>query len=254
MGGLTVRPDLAHRWDLAPQEAIALQRRLAERVRREPDLGEVRRVAGVDASYRNQTAVGAVVVLDYPTLTVVDYVVARCPVTYPYVPGLLSFREAPAVLQALAQIKVVPDLLIFDGHGIAHPRRLGLASHIGVLLDVPSIGCAKRRLCGTYEMPGTEAGSVSPLYDKDTHEIIGAVVRTRTDVRPVFVSVGHRVDLDTAIHYVLTCCRGRRLPEPTRWADKIAGGLRPALEGLGSQDGSTKNVASAQTGGSNEGD
>jgi len=142
MGGLTVRPDLAHRWDLAPQEAIALQRRLAERVRREPDLGEVRRVAGVDASYRNQTAVGAVVVLDYPTLTVVDYVVARCPVTYPYVPGLLSFREAPAVLQALAQIKVVPDLLIFDGHGIAHPRRLGLASHIGVLLDVPSIGCA----------------------------------------------------------------------------------------------------------------
>lgn len=251
MGGLTVRPDLVHRWDLTPQEAIALQRRLAERVRREPDLREVRRVAGVDASYRDQTAMGAVVVLDYPTLTVVDYAVARCPVTYPYVPGLLSFREAPAVLQALAQIEVRPDLLIFDGHGIAHPRRLGLASHIGVLLDVPSIGCAKRRLCGTYEMPGTEAGSVSQLYDRDTHEAIGAVVRTRTNVRPVFVSIGHRVDVDTAVAYVLACCRGRRLPEPTRWAHKVAGGLRPPVERSAGLHGDSDCVTSVHSGGGN---
>lgn len=220
-----MKPRLTHPWDLAPEAAIALQEELAPRVERESRLGPVRHVAGIDASYREGLARAAVAVFSYPALDLVDYVVAEREVAYPYIPGLLTFREAPAVLDALDALRTEPDLLIFDGQGIAHPRRLGIASHVGLLMDLPAIGCAKSRLRGRYEEPGEDYGSFSYLYER--REILGAVLRTRAKVKPLFVSTGHRVDLETAVHYVLGCCRGYRLPETTRWADKIAGGARP---------------------------
>jgi len=178
-------------------------------------------VAGVDAGYRDDMARAAVVVLTYPGLEVTDYATADRPVTFPYIPGLLTFREAPAVLDAMEKLTTLPDLLIFDGQGIAHPRRLGIASHIGVLLDMPAIGCAKSRLCGRHEEPDSEKGSHVPLIHNG--DIIGAVTRTRNNVKPVFVSPGHRIDLPTSVEYVLSCCRKYRLPETTRQADHLAG-------------------------------
>ena len=224
MGAKTVK---THRWDLTPPEAAALQHSLAGQVIRQNQLGAVKTVAGVDASFRDNLARGGVVILSYPTLEVLDYAVATRPVTFPYVPGLFSFREGPVILDAFDKLGSVPDLLIFDGQGIAHPRRLGIASHIGLLLDVPSIGCAKSRLCGQYEEPGLTRGHNVPLVDKG--ETIGAVVRTRTGIKPVFVSCGHRVDLATSIKFVLNCCRGYRLPETTRWAHRVAGGAAPPI-------------------------
>lgn len=214
---------ISHRWDLSVDEARALQPELAEKVldRTTFDPATVDTVAGVDVSFRNQVAHAAIVVLSYPDLRLVDQAVGRAPVVFPYVPGLLTFREGPSVLQALEQLTTWPDLLIFDGHGIAHPRRIGLAAHMGVLLDQPSIGCAKSRLIGTHDEPGEAVGDWEPLTDKG--EIIGAVVRTRAKVRPLFVSTGHRVDLATAVAMVLACTRGYRLPETTRRAHKLAG-------------------------------
>jgi deoxyribonuclease V len=225
MSSKAIVQTIHHPWTLEPSDAIALQKELADQVTREATLGEVHTVAGVDASYRAEIARAAVVTLSFPDLEIVEYAVATRPISYPYVPGLLSFREAPAVLDAFEKLTVVPDLLIFDGHGIAHPRRIGIASHIGLLVNLPSIGCAKRRLRGHYEEPGRERGSFTYLTHKG--ETVGAVLRTRTDVKPVFVSIGHRVDLPTAIHYVLACGGGYKLPETTRWADKIAGGATP---------------------------
>lgn len=221
--------EMEHRWDISRQEAVALQETLATQVIRENQLGPVTSVAGVDVGIRADTAQAAVVVLNYPQLEVVDYALAARPVTFPYVPGLLSFREGPVILEALEKVTRSPELLIFDGQGIAHPRRLGIASHIGLLVDLPTIGCAKSRLCGSYEEPAFERGSCTSLTDKG--EIIGAVVRTRSGVKPVFVSIGHRIDLSTSVDYVLNCCRGYRLPETTRWAHRLAGGATlPAVQ------------------------
>ncbi len=186
-----------------------------------PSLDDVHTVAGVDVSFYNDQCRAAVVVLRYPELAPVDRSVVRRPVTFPYIPGLLAFREGPAVLDAFAALEVPPDLIIFDGQGLAHPRRMGIASHMGVILDVPSIGCAKSRLCGRHEEPGPAAGCTAPLWDNG--DLVGQVVRTRDGVAPVYVSVGHRVDLDTAVRWVLACCRGYRLPETTRWAHRVAG-------------------------------
>jgi deoxyribonuclease V len=152
----------------------------------------------------------------------VDSARADRPITFPYVPGLLTFREGPVVLAALEQLTTWPDLFIFDGHGLAHPRRVGLAAHLGILLDQPSIGCAKSRLTGTHAEPDSDIGNWTPLIDGG--ETIGAVLRTRKNTKPVFVSIGHRIDLPTAIEFVLRCTRGYRLPETTRWAHKVAGG------------------------------
>jgi len=190
-------------------------------------MGPVRHVAGIDVSVRDDVSRAAVVVLDFEGLTPVDYAVATQPVTFPYVPGLLAFREGPVVLKALKQVGTAPDLLIFDGQGLAHPRRLGIASHIGLLVDLPAIGCAKSRLCGQHRQPGEGPGDYAPLVDRG--EVIGAVLRTRRGVKPVFVSIGHRVDLATSIRYVLACCRGYRLPETTRWAHRVAGGDVPPV-------------------------
>ena len=211
-----------HPWNVSPQEAIAIQRQLRQWVAAKNELGEVKTVAGVDVSTRGEMSHAAVVILSYPDLNPLASSTATLPLQFPYIPGLLSFREAPAVLAAFDKLSKLPDLIIVDGQGMAHPRRLGIATHLGVLLDHPTVGCAKSWLCGTYEQPPATAGSFSYLYDRD--EVIGAVVRTRNGVEPLFVSIGHKVDLDTAIAYVLRCCRNYRLPETTRWAHKVAGG------------------------------
>jgi deoxyribonuclease V len=211
-----------HPWDLKPEEAIALQTKLARRVIRKsrfrPD--GMMTVAGVDAGYRDDIAHAAVVVVDLKDLKTVEKAVAAQPVAFPYVPGLLSFREGPVILKALGKLKSPPDLLMIDGQGVAHPRRFGIASHIGLLTDIPSIGCAKTRLVGDYEEPHRSGGSTS--YLTDGKETIGAVVRTRTDVKPVFVSIGHLMDLNDSIRAVLKSCCGYRLPEPIRRADHLS--------------------------------
>jgi deoxyribonuclease V len=218
-------PVISHSWDLSPAEAFMLQKKLATSVIRETQLGSVTTVAGIDVGFREGMAHAAVAMLNFPDLKLIDYALATRPITFPYVPGLLSFREGPVVLEALDRLKSRPDLLIFDGQGLAHPRRFGLACHMGLLTNIPSIGCAKSRLVGQYEEPGLKQGDSTPLTDKG--EVIGAVVRTRDGTKPVFVSIGHRVDLPTSVRYVLTCCRGFRLPETTRWAHRLAGGQLP---------------------------
>jgi deoxyribonuclease V len=219
---MALQPVFTHSWDVSPVEARTIQNQLRERVcvqrlERQPQV-----VAGVDVSVKGGAARAAVVLLSYPDLAPFQAVTAEMPVSVPYVPGLLAFREGAAVLKALERLEGRLDVLMFDAQGLAHPRRMGLATHLGVLLDLPAVGCAKSRLCGGAAVPGEEKGSWTPLMDGN--EVIGAVVRTRSRVRPVYVSVGHRVDLETAISLVLSCTTQYRLPEPTRWAHRVAGG------------------------------
>lgn len=215
-----------HRWDISAKEALALQKQLRPLVGQAGTLAldQIRTVAGLDVSYvgrAGETKQGraAAVVLSFPDLEVIEQATAVTEVTFPYVPGLLSFREGPALLPVLERLETQPDVLLFDGQGSAHPRRFGLACHLGLYLDRPAIGCAKSRLVGTYEEPGPNWGDSAPLLDHG--EVIGMVVRTKVGTRPVFVSVGYRVDLPTAVAVVLACTRGYRLPEPTRLADKL---------------------------------
>jgi deoxyribonuclease V len=218
-----VQQAIYHSWDLSVREAKELQAKLADRVISETtfDPSSVRSIAGVDASFRRGWARAAVAVLSFPELALLEVATAQVPVTFPYVPGLLAFREGPGALAALERLVELPDLLIFDAHGVSHPRRFGLASHVGVLLDRPSLGCAKTRLVGSASEPGTGVGDWADLTDGC--QVIGAVVRTRAGVKPLYVSVGHRVDLDTAVWFVLQCGRGRRLPETIRLAHQLAG-------------------------------
>jgi deoxyribonuclease V len=216
-----------HRWDVSPAEAIAIQRGLRDQpsLRDALDVDRIGLVAGVDNAYRREgdrtVAVAAVVVLTFPALEPVETRFAEMPVTFPYVPGLLSFREAPAILAALSQVERVPDLFLFDAQGRAHPRRLGAAAHLGLFVDRPSIGCAKSRLIGRFEEPGPDAGDWSALTDRG--ETIGAVVRTRAGVAPLFVSPGHLVSLETSVRVVLACARGKsRLPVPAQIAHNLA--------------------------------
>lgn len=211
---------LLHDWDVSPAEAMRLQESLRQRIVMENLVGGVQTIAGVDVGIKGDKAKAAVVVLRYPDLSLLEAALAEQPVTFPYIPGLLAFREAPAILAACEKLQVEPDLFIFDGQGLAHPRRLGIASHVGLILDKPSIGCAKSRLWGTHAEPPAAAGSWVPLYDGQ--EIIGAVVRTKDGFSPLYVSIGHKVDLETAVAYVLATCRGHRLPEPCRQAHEAA--------------------------------
>ncbi len=222
------RPLALDDWDLAPAAAVARQRELAARVERTDRIGEVRRIAGVDVGFESggQVSRAAVAVLDYPSLAVVETAIARVRTRFPYVPGLLSFREAPAVLAAFERLRDSVDLILYDGQGIAHPRRCGVASHVGLLLDRPSIGVAKSRLVGEHRLPAARRGAWTPLVDGG--ETIGAVLRTRARVKPVYVSIGHRVSLATAVHWTLACCTRYRLPETTRQAHRLASG--PAQE------------------------
>ena len=219
-----VRTQVLHRWDVTPAEARDIQNRLAPLVIKAGAPEDVRLVAAADISVRRDrlSARGAVVALRYPEMEIVEESVAEAEPRFPYVPGLLTFREAPILLRAFEQMRHRPDLLLVDGQGYAHPRRFGIACHLGLLLGLPAIGCAKSRLCGEYAQPGEAAGSRAPLLDGD--EVIGCVLRTRDATAPVFVSVGHRIGLDEAVEWVLRCCRGHRLPEPSRAAHMAAGG------------------------------
>lgn len=219
-----------HRWDVSREEAIEIQQRLRGKVSMGRIFSQVSTVAGIDVGLKKRNVVrAAVVVLSYPQLTPIDQSLAELAVSFPYIPGLLAFREAPVVLAALEKLETEPDLFIFDGQGLAHPRRMGIATHIGLIIDRPSIGSAKSRLCGTHRQPAPKAGSWVHLYDGQA--VIGAVVRTRTDVQPLYVSIGHKIDLESAIDYVLNCCRGYRLPETTRYAHRVAGGEKLTLKG-----------------------
>lgn len=210
-----------HAWNLSPDEAIELQQELRTYVKsRHLDLSAVRTVGGLDTGFPEGRARAAAVVLSYPDLEVIEEAIAEVPVTFPYSPGLLSFREAPAILAVLEKLQALPDVLILDGQGIAHPRRFGIASHIGVLLEHPTIGCAKSILTGKHAPLAEERGSVAALTYKD--EVIGAALRTKTRVKPVYISTGNLVDLVSAVDLVLACGRGYRLPEPTRLADRLA--------------------------------
>ena len=209
-------------WPTDVASAREVQEKLRSQVIREDALGAVRYVAGVDVGFedKGRTTRAAVAVLEFPGLALHHQAVSRSSTRFPYIPGYLSFRELPAVLQALDRLTVTPDLLLCDGQGLAHQRRFGLACHLGVLTDIPSIGVAKSRLIGTHDEPPKEKGQWVPLTDKG--ETIGAVLCTRNKVSPVYISLGHRISLPTAIDYVLACTTRFRLPETTRWAHRLA--------------------------------
>ena len=221
-----------HSWDVTPAEARSIQQRLRGRVepftrfgrvqgKRDDRLPRVRHIAGADCAFdtAGRRAIACVVLYRFPKMQELERVTAIRPLRFPYVPGLLSFREAPVLLAAFGKLRRAPDLIFIDGHGIAHPRRFGIACHVGVLLNCPAIGCAKSRLIGTHAEPGRAAGQWSPLDYKG--EIIGAVLRTRAGVRPVYVSTGHRISLESAIRWTLNVCDGYRIPRPTRDADRF---------------------------------
>ncbi len=215
-------PDLARDWEgLSVADAIAMQKELAGKIIRQDDFTEAKIVAGVDVGFENgDTARAAIAVLRLDNLELLDYTIARAPVPFPYVPGLLSFRECPVILKALAQLRVQPELLLCDGMGIAHPRRLGIASHVGLLTGLPTIGVGKSRLTGKHGPVPERKGQWTELMDRG--EQIGAVLRTREGTKPLFISLGHRISLPTAIDYVMACVTKYRLPETTRWADGLA--------------------------------
>lgn len=209
-------------WPTTTCEARAVQERLRDQVVRRDELTQVRRVAGLDVGFPgggDETRAG-VAILSFPNLRLLESASARRRTVFPYVPGLLSFREAPALLEALASLSEPPQLLLCDGQGYAHPRRFGLACHLGVLTGLPSIGVAKSRLIGEHGPLGPEKGDWTPLWDHD--EIIGALVRTRRNVQPLYISVGHKISLETAVRFVLACTTRFRLPETTRWAHRLA--------------------------------
>ncbi|MGH8580614.1 MAG: deoxyribonuclease V [Gammaproteobacteria bacterium] len=213
---------LRHPWALTPKQAIALQNELRTCVMACDAFPTIERVAGVDVGFESNGRItrAAVVVLSFPNLAVIEHAIARCETRFPYVPGLLSFREAPAVLEALTKLNSPPNVLLCDGQGLAHPRRFGLACHLGVVTDLPSVGVAKKRLLGDHEAPPEGRGTWTELHERD--EIIGAVLRTRVDVKPVFVSVGHRISLKSAVLLVMACVTRYRLPETTRLAHRLA--------------------------------
>ncbi|MFO7955724.1 MAG: deoxyribonuclease V [Candidatus Brocadiia bacterium] len=217
-----------HDWDVTTQEARELQEQLRGRVELRPLPSDIRLVAGADLAFsrKRDLVFAAVVVLQLPELKPVEQVGLHMPCPFPYVPGLLTFREGPAVAEAFRRIEHRPDAVIFDGHGYAHPRRIGLASHMGLWLGIPAVGCAKSRLVGEYEMPDTEKGERTPLTDDG--EQIGVVLRSRTDVKPVFVSPGHMADFETSTELVLRCCPRYRLPEPTRQAHHAVAEVKKA--------------------------
>ena len=227
-----------HGWEVTPQEAVRIQQALrVQLVAHDDDWTEFRTVAAMDVSYdkRSPWLFAGVVLMRLPGFQVVEEAGVRAEARFPYVPGLLSFRESPAGLEAWAKLRNQPDCLICDGHGYAHPRRFGFACHFGLLADLPTIGLAKSVLVGTFKPPGAARGSVSDLVDAG--EVIGAAVRTREGAEPVFVSVGHRICLQTAVATILACSSAHRLPEPVRRAHALVNRLRQAGTAPGSLGG-----------------
>lgn len=219
-------PRARHRWNLSPRRAVALQRELAEGIREAPLPIAPRLIAGGDCAFVDdgRTIIAAWVVWDLRDACVVEEAHVLRPVRFPYVPGLLSFRETPALLAAARRLRVEPDVFMVDGHGRAHPRRFGIACHVGLLLDRPTIGCAKSRLCGRFEQPEDRTGSITTLSDRD--DVIGLTLRTRHAVKPVFISIGHQITLSDACDVVMKSCLGFRLPEPTRLADQLVNRIK----------------------------
>ncbi|MEQ9619521.1 MAG: deoxyribonuclease V [Deltaproteobacteria bacterium] len=220
------------------KEAFEIQRELSKRVINSPVLGKPRTIAGADLAVlteENKLLCG-IILFSYPDMVEIERVFSEVENNFPYIPGLLAFREGPAIIRTYRKLRNKPDLLMIDGQGIAHPRGFGIACHVGVLLDTPALGVAKKRLYGTFEEPGGDKGSWSPLLSKKGG-CIGAVLRTRDGIKPVFVSVGHKIDTDSARDIALACARGYRLPEPTRQADKFVAELKkgrsqPCLTGF----------------------
>lgn len=208
-----------HTWNVTTKQAIAIQHNLKVRIKTFDDFGLIKTIAGVDVGFikEKNLSCAALVIFSYPDMRILDVITCSGPINFPYIPTLLSFREIPIVLSCFEKLENPPGILILDGQGYAHPRRMGLACHVGVLLDIPTIGCAKSRLTGEFNMPGKKKGSFSYLYDKG--EIIGAVLRTKDDTHPVFVSIGHRVSLDTSIKLILDMSI-TRIPEATKIADR----------------------------------
>jgi len=223
-----------HNWNLSVTEAIALQKRLAGRVRLAPVKKTPKLVAGLDCAFskNGREIIAVAIVLKLPRFEIVETATVVQKVIFPYIPGLLSFREAPACIAAVEKLKLSSDVFIIDGQGLAHPRRLGIASHLGLFFNKPTIGCAKSRLIGTFEEPPLQKGAYSLLKITNheplttNHEIIGAVLRTRTNVKPVFISVGNKCTLNDAIEIVLTCTTRYRIPEPTRLAHQLVSKLK----------------------------
>nr|VFK52629.1 MAG: Endonuclease V [Candidatus Kentron sp. TUN] len=215
-----------HAWNVVPAEAREIQQQLRAQVITHDEFGRTRYVAGIDVGFEQNNTVtrAAVAVLTFPAMELCQQAVVRRSTSFPYIPGLLSFREIPAVLDALEKLSTVPDILLCDGQGIAHPRRFGIASHLGVLTGLPSIGVAKSRLFGTHASIPEEKGQWVPLSagDNKNSEVIGAVLRTRVRVKPLYISIGHKICLETAIAYVMRCITRYRLPETTRWAHRLA--------------------------------
>jgi deoxyribonuclease V len=214
-----------HNWNLTPQEAIRVQKELRERLILTWDERPIATIAGVDVSIKTDVARAAIVVLSYPELTPLEAAVEDAPLVFPYIPGLLAFREGPAVLAAWQKLRTKPDLLMFDGQGIAHPRGMGIASLMGLWLERPTIGVAKSRLYGLHSEVGHGRGDRVDLLDKNTN-IIGAVLRTREKTNPLYISPGHLIDVKHATQFVISCLTGYRLPESTRWAHNVAGGKK----------------------------
>jgi deoxyribonuclease V len=214
-------PIIIHPWNLNEAEALVLQQQLASKVIKEDMINQVNLVAGVDVAYAKESdkLVAAIVILNAATLEVIETTTAEDTAQFPYIPGLFSFRELPPLIKAFANLKNTPDLVVCDGQGYAHPRRFGLACHLGIIFDVPTIGCGKTRLLGEHQEPDAERGAVAPLIDNG--EVIGNVLRTQTDINPIYVSIGHRISLTTACDWLLRLSPKYRLPETTRQADQL---------------------------------
>jgi len=216
-----MNPVINHAWNLSEGEALKLQTTLSDKVIIEDSFSNIRLVAGVDVAYEkfSDRLVAAVVILDSNTLEIIESVTSKDSVHFPYIPGLFSFRELPSLVKAFSKLKNQPDLIVCDGQGIAHPRRFGLACHLGVIFDVPTIGCGKSRLLGVHQEPGPKRGDSSPLIDND--ECIGCALRTQIDIKPIYISTGHRISLTSACNWVLKLSPKYRLPETTRQADQL---------------------------------
>lgn len=219
-----------HAWTLDPAQAVKLQGELRRRIVLQWDGRPVQTIAGIDMSLTDEKAHAAIVVLRFSDLTPIEGVTADAPLNFPYVPGLLSFREGPAILAAWTKLQHAPDLVMIDGQGIAHPRGMGIASHMALWLQRPTIGVGKSKLYGTFEMPGPNAGEMTDLIDPKTKGVIGAVLRSKVRSNPLFISPGNLIDVPHALKFVMQCLRGYRLPEPTRWAHNFAAGQPLPIE------------------------